>query len=420
MPAAESRAGSSSTPASSASATGSTASISAMIRSSESSSVSVISERPSRLIRFDVDSIESAIRPFRFSFARSSSRSRRLPAAMSAISRGDDLQAGREVLLARADVDPDEARCRCTARRSCRPSTPSRASRGSPGRGARTPTRRGSRRAARPRTGGGRCARSRARRRRRGTARCPCAGSAGRAPARARAACAPASASPAARRAAGRPARAGPATVSCSRLPAAASTMFPATYAPRWYAADRAPADRGDHLRAADHRPAERVLVEDGLREQVVDEVLRRVLDHRDLLQHDLALGVDVREGRREDHVRHHVERVLEMAVGDARVDDRVLARRGRVQLPAHLVEDLGDLLRVVRARALEEQVLDEVRDARLRVGLVARAGADPEPERDRADAVSRSVISRSPESSSERTYSCTAGGYSSRIAFRR
>ena len=56
-----------------------------MIRSSESSSVSVISDRPSRLIRFEVDSIESAIRPFRFSFARSSSRSRRLPAAMSAI-----------------------------------------------------------------------------------------------------------------------------------------------------------------------------------------------------------------------------------------------------------------------------------------------------------------------------------------------
>ncbi len=33
---------------------------------------------------------------------------------------------------------------------------------------------------------------------------------------------------------------------------------------------------------------------------------------------------------------------------------------------------------------------------------------------------VSRSVISRSPESSSERTYSCTAQGYPSWIAFRR
>ena len=51
--------------------------------------------------------------------------------------------------------------------------------------------------------------------------------------------------------------------------------------------------------------------------------------------------------------------------VGDARVDDRRLARRRRVQLAAELVEDLGDLLRRVARRALEEQVLDEVRDAR-------------------------------------------------------
>ena len=65
---------------------------------------------------------------------------------------------------------------------------------------------------------------------------------------------------------------------------------------------------------------------EDGLGEEVVDEVLGRVLDHRDLLEHDLALGVDVGERRREHHVRHHVDRALEMAVGDARVDDRALA----------------------------------------------------------------------------------------------
>ena len=63
---------------------GSTASISAMIRSKLSSSVSVTSDLPSRLIRFEVDSIDSMIRPFRFSFARSSSRGRRLPAATSA------------------------------------------------------------------------------------------------------------------------------------------------------------------------------------------------------------------------------------------------------------------------------------------------------------------------------------------------
>ena len=116
-------------------------------------------------------------------------------------------------------------------------------------------------------------------------------------------------------------------------------------------------------------------------------ELLRRVLVHRDLLEHDLALLVELGERRREHHVGHHLERVLDVPVGHARVDDGVLARRGGVQLRPHRVEGLRDLLRVVRARALEEQVLDEVRDAGAVVPLVARAGADPEAERHRADA---------------------------------
>ena len=119
-----------------------------------------------------------------------------------------------------------------------------------------------------------------------------------------------------------------------------------------------------------------------------MDEVGRRVLDHRDLLEHDLALGVELGEPRLEDHLGHHVERGLQPVVGDAAVDDGVLARGRRVQLAAQRVEDLGDLAGRVRRRALEQQVLDEVRDPGLRVGLVARAGADPEAERDRAHVV--------------------------------
>ena len=72
--------------------------------------------------------------------------------------------------------------------------------------------------------------------------------------------------------------------------------------------------------------------------------------------------------------------------VGDTGVDDRVLSRRGRVQLAAEPVEDLGDVLRRVLVRALEEQVLDEVGDAGALIALVARAGPDPVAERDRAD----------------------------------
>ena len=78
---------------------------------------------------------------------------------------------------------------------------------------------------------------------------------------------------------------------------------------------ERATADARDHVARADHRPPERRVAEDGLREEVVHELLRRVLVHRDLLEDDLALGVELRERRREHHVRHHVDRRLEVRI---------------------------------------------------------------------------------------------------------
>ena len=112
---------------------------------------------------------------------------------------------------------------------------------------------------------------------------------------------------------------------------------------------------------------------EDGLGDQVVDELLRRVLVHRDLLEHDVALGVELGERRGEHHVAHHVHRGREVVIRDTRVDQRVLARGRGVQLAAETVEDLGDLKRAESLAALEEQVLDEVRDAGL-AGSARRA----------------------------------------------
>ena len=152
-------------------------------------------------------------------------------------------------------------------------------------------------------------------------------------------------------------------------------------------AGERAAADRGDDLGGADHRPPERVVGEDGLREEVVHELLRGVLVHRDLLEHHLPLLVDLRERGCEDHVGHHLERRLEVVVGDACVDDGVLPGGRGVQLGAHGVEGLRDLLRVEPPRALEQHVLDEVRDAGAVGTLVAGADVDPEAERDGAHA---------------------------------
>src|SRR5207244_11992254 len=60
---------------------------------------------------------------------------------------------------------------------------------------------------------------------------------------------------------------------------ARASRLFPYTTLFR--------SDRGDHVRGADDRPPESVTVEDSLGEEIVDELLRRVLVHGDLLEHD-------------------------------------------------------------------------------------------------------------------------------------
>ena len=102
---------------------------------------------------------------------------------------------------------------------------------------------------------------------------------------------------------------------------------------------------RRDHLAAADHRPAERMVAEDGGGEHVVHLVLRLVLVHRDLLEHDLALGLEVRVGGAQQHVAHHLERAVEVLVEEVRVQDGRLLAGGRVDVGAEPVELLRDLL---------------------------------------------------------------------------
>ena len=86
---------------------------------------------------------------------------------------------------------------------------------------------------------------------------------------------------------------------------------------------ERPPRDSRDDRGAADHRPAERVTAEHRLRDDVVDEVLRVVVHHRDLLEHHFAFRVDVGEDGVVDHPREHVERGLEPVVRHAGVEQR-------------------------------------------------------------------------------------------------
>ena len=128
------------------------------------------------------------------------------------------------------------------------------------------------------------------------------------------------------------------------------------------------------------------MVAEDRRREHVVHLVRGLVLVHGDLLDHHLALGVDVRVAGAQHHVLQHVERAVEVAVQKPRVDRRGLLARAGVDLGAHRVEGLVDLQRAEPVGALEQQVLEEVREPRLGGALVTRTRADPEPERDGAN----------------------------------
>ena len=125
----------------------------------------------------------------------------------------------------------------------------------------------------------------------------------------------------------------------------------------------------------------ERVVAEDRRAEHVEDRVLRVVLVHRDLLEHDLALGVDVVERRPPDHVGHHVERARQVLVEHPRVDRRGLLVGARVELRAHRVEQLVDLGRREAVRPAEQHVLEEVREPGLLGQLAARPRADEEAQ---------------------------------------
>ena len=138
---------------------------------------------------------------------------------------------------------------------------------------------------------------------------------------------------------------------------------------------------------AAEHLAAERVLGKDRAREQVVDEVVGRVVAHPDLFEDDPPLRLDVVDAERRvpQHVGEDVERGLELHVGNAHVEHRLLVRGERVHLAADRLDRLRDLARAALLGALEQQVLEEVARAPFRALLVARAAADPRAERHRA-----------------------------------
>ena len=123
------------------------------------------------------------------------------------------------------------------------------------------------------------------------------------------------------------------------------------------------------------------------LGEQLVDEVVGRVLDHLDLFEDDLLLALDVVGAERRVHhdVGQHLDGQRQVLVEHLDVVARVFLGGEGVHLPADRVDRLGDVLGAAGRGALEEHVLDEVGDAALLLRLVARAAREPHADADRA-----------------------------------
>ena len=104
----------------------------------------------------------------------------------------------------------------------------------------------------------------------------------------------------------------------------------------------------------------------EAFREDLVDEIVRRVLDHLDLFEDDLLLVLDVvfREQRIADQVGQDVDRQRQVLVEHLQVIAGVFLGGEGVDLAADRIHLLRDFFGTPARRALEEHVLDEVRDA--------------------------------------------------------
>ena len=119
-----------------------------------------------------------------------------------------------------------------------------------------------------------------------------------------------------------------------------------------------------------------------------MDEVVGRVLDHLDLFDDDFLLALDVfgAERRIADDVGEDVDGERQMLVEHLDVVARVFLRGERVELAADRIDRLRDVFRRPARRALEEHVLDEVRDAAALGRFVARPARQPHADADRTD----------------------------------
>ena len=140
----------------------------------------------------------------------------------------------------------------------------------------------------------------------------------------------------------------------------------------------------------ADDRTAVRVGGEGQVEEALGDFVVRAVLAAAELLQHHLLFALQL--GRVEKGVQNgvaqHVETGLPETAGQGNVVDRLVVIRPRVHRASGALDEGGDFAVREAVRALEQHVLENVRDAGHRRVLVGAAKPYPRLQGDNRRAV--------------------------------
>ena len=149
---------------------------------------------------------------------------------------------------------------------------------------------------------------------------------------------------------------------------------------------------RLDALFGAEDGPSQRMPFPERLRENLVHEIVGRVLDHLDLFEdHFLfAVDVDLVERRTQDDVGKDVDGERQVLIEHLDVVARVFLGRERVELAADGIDGLRNIFGRSCGRALEQHVLDKMSDAAVFVALVPRAARQPHTQADRAHVAHR------------------------------
>ena len=137
-------------------------------------------------------------------------------------------------------------------------------------------------------------------------------------------------------------------------------------------------------LRRAQNRLAQRVILPEIRREDLVDQVVRAILLHLDFFQDDALFLLDIffAEHGVQHQVGQNVEGLRQVLVHHLSVEAHQFFRRKSVQIAAQCVHAARDVLGRPAGRTLEQHVLDEVRDAVVPRRFAPRAGTDPDAHR--------------------------------------